>query len=236
MSLNGNDTYLILNYSPSAVSISTRDTSYLIPGGSATAPSAFPLTLNEIRYINNVSEAFKCGLLFFEDGIAEAMYDELHIPDWRSILRDDDIEQILTDPTVDGLERLLAITKQIYFERVYGVYVGMKNAGIPVSSKVEQLLTTRRKELARGKSTTDLSVRRVSTSSQTDEKIKALEDQIAQLTALLTAQQNAPAPQSDEKIIKDAHDPVVNDTPKAASKTSKPASKPRQSKSKAETK
>lgn len=220
MSLNGTDTYLILNYNPSAVSVSTRDTSYLIPGGSQAAPSSFPLTLNEIRYINNVSKAFKYGLLFFEPDIEKEMYAELHIPDWRSIMRNDEIEEIIANPTVEGLERLLDISDQLYYERVYGVYVGMKNAGIPISAKVEALITTRRKELARGKVTTDLSVRQVKPSGDADEKIKALEDQVAKLTALLTSQ-SQPAP-----AIAPA-DPAPVENPKPAAK---PASKPRQSK------
>ena len=235
MSLNGNDTYLILNYSPSAVSVSTRDTSYLIPGGSASSPAAFPLTLNEIRYINNVSKAFKYGLLFFEDDIAEEMYSELHIQDWDKILRDEQIEVIIADPTVDGLERLLAIGDQLYFERVYGVYVGMKNAGIPISSKVEALISTRRKELARGKVTTDLSVRQVKAASETDAKVQALEEQIAKLTAMLEAQQNVPAspkPVPSDETTEAANDKAVKAEKPAAPKKSSTSRKSGATKSK----
>ena len=223
MSLNGTDTYLILNYNPSPVSVSTRDTSYLIPGGSTFSPASFPLTLNEIRYINNVSKAFKYGLLFFEDDIAEEMYAELHITDWRSIMRDEEIEAILADPTVDGLERILAISDQLYFERVYGVYVGMKNAGIPISAKVEGLIVARRKELARGKSTTEISVRKAQADAVTDTKIKALEDQIAQLTAMLSAQSK---PAEPEATTEDAP-PQPKQKPKASDAEQAPSPTPK---------
>lgn len=194
--LNSNDTYLILNYNPSSVAVSTRDTSYLVHGGTLNAPASLPLTLNEIRYINNVSRVFKNGVLFFDPSIEEAMYEELHIANWREILRDTDIEAILQDPTVEGLERILSITDQMCFERVYGIYIGMKNAGTPISSKVEGILKERKKELARGRAHTKIVVRKIEpVQAATAEQLDALKQELEQMKALLAAATAAKEPE-----------------------------------------
>ena len=221
--LNSNDTYLIFNYNPSAVAVSTKDTSYLIPGGSSDSPATVSFTLNEIRFINNGSRVFKIGALLFDPEIEEAMYEELHIGNWRDILRDADIEKIILEPTVEGLERILAITDKMYFERVYGIYIGLKNSGVPISGKVEGLMKERRKELSRGKARTQISVRKVEPENvATAAQIQDLQAQLEELKKLLAAQNAEVATIAEPTKTATTH---ISET-----KTEKPAAKPRQTK------
>ena len=81
----------------------------------------------------------------FEEAYAPALYEELRITDWRDILTERQIEALLCNPTAEGLERILAITEPMYFDRIYGVFMGLKNAGVGISGNVEKLLTKRKK-------------------------------------------------------------------------------------------
>lgn len=100
MELDNNKQYLVFNYSTSPVAVSTRYDSYSIPGAKDGEPTAFPLTLDEIMYINNNSGVFKYGLLWFEDDIANAVYKKLRIRNSEKILTDAQIEQILMSPSL----------------------------------------------------------------------------------------------------------------------------------------
>ena len=157
--LNKNRTYLVLNYGSSPVAISLKNSSVLIPGGSFESPAMYPLELDEIYYVNNISRVFKNGTLFFEDEFQEAIYEELRLDDWRDILRNEQIESILLNPTVDGLERITAIKDAMYFERIYGIFTGLKNAGYALSSSVENVLKTRAREFADKKLVTGIVLR-----------------------------------------------------------------------------
>lgn len=188
--LDKTKTYLILNYNPSPVGVTvSKNETILIPGGYDDAPAQYPLGLNEIRYINNSSKVFKIGMLYFEPEYEAQLYEELRIANWEDILRDKEIEEIVLNPTAESLERILSIRDQMYFERIYGVYMGLRNAGAPISGKVDSIMQIRRKELARGKVTTELSVRAndVARADADAEKIKTLEDELAKLKGMLAA-------------------------------------------------
>ena len=149
MAISKTKNYLVLNCSPSQVAISTKYESYLVPGGTPESPGTLPLTFDEIAVVNSTSPVFKIGLLRFEHKEEEEMYDALSIVGWRDILTEEKIEAILLHPTKEDLERILAIDNIAYFERIRGVLIGLKSAGVDVSNRIDNLIEKRRVELAK---------------------------------------------------------------------------------------
>lgn len=198
--LSKNKNYLVFNYSSSPIAVATRDQSYLINGSVDGQPGFIPLTLDEIYFINNNSKAFRNGYLFFEPEFEEDIYNELRIKDWQRILRDDVIEETLLSPSPDSFQRLIDITDPALFERVYGVFMGLKNSGAPVIGPVENALVVRRNELARGKTRSQISVKETAPKMdvESEKKIAALEEQIARLTAMMSEKTAAPVEETVE--------------------------------------
>lgn len=230
--LDKNKTYLVLNYNGSPVAVSTRHESYIIPGGSSESPSSMPLSVDEIVQINSNSNVFKMGLLWFEEEFQEDLYKECRIRNWKNILTDSEIEDIILHPTLEKLERLLAIENEQYFERCYGIYIGLKNSNHSIKQNVENVMLARRKELRNRKYKTGILLTKKETPAVSEEVLKETQEQNAKLThevdelkamvaQLLAAQQNsAPATAEAENTDKDAETKVTDTTqePKRATR------------------
>ena len=93
----------------------------------------------------------------------------------------------------------------MYFDRIYGAYVSLKNTGHPIAGSVEQVMRLRKREFQKGIVHSEIKVSPVTDVEQrqaeTDDKIRALQDQIATLTQLLIAQQAQPAEVPPQKEI-----------------------------------
>lgn len=179
--------YLVLNYNTSPVSIRTRHSSELIPAGDDKSPSSVPLSLDDIVYANNSGNAFKCGLLRFEPEYEEEIYNELRIANWKDILTNKELYDIILDPDMDGLQRLIDISDPMYFDRVYGAFVGLKNDGATISTKVDEIMRIRRNELKEHKkiSAIHLTKKSVSDEDPRDAKIAQMEAQMEAMQKLL---------------------------------------------------
>lgn len=151
-------TYLMCNYSTSPLIVSMRENSVFLEGGRRDAPITYPFTMRELVEINNTSTAIKSGRLVPTEEQKEYIYNQLRITDWKDILSDEQIEQIILYPTVEGLKRLLDIKDSFYFERVYGAYIGLRNVNAPISANIGRLIRGRYEELQRGKINTEFSV------------------------------------------------------------------------------
>lgn len=158
MAISKTKNYLVLNYGHSPVGISTRHENYLIPGAEGETPASLPLTIDEIQVVNSNSPVFKVGMLRFEEKDQKDIYEELRILDWQDILTDKDIEEILLNPDAESLQRLVSIESEPYYERIRGVYMGLKSAGAAISLNVSNAIEARRDEMLRHKRTTDIRV------------------------------------------------------------------------------
>lgn len=230
--LDKNKTYLVLNYNGSPVAVSTRHESYIIPGGSSESPSSMPLSVDEIVQINSNSNVFKMGLLWFEEEFQEELYKECRIRNWKDILTDSEIEDIILHPTLEKLERLLSIENEQYFERCYGIYIGLKNSNHSIKQNVENVMLARRKELRNRKYKTGILLTKKEASTVNEELLKETQEKNEKLThevdelkamvaQLLAAQQNtAPATAETKNVDKDAETKVTDTTqePKRATR------------------
>ena len=139
----------VLNYNENRVSVEVApNKSYSFePSNDGVTPTVIPMSIDEIRYANN-STAFKNGTLFFDKSREEEIYKELNITDWKNILSNNAIREIILHPTYDGLNRIIAIKDSAEFERVRAVFHKLKQDEThDVSVRVAQIINTRYKEL-----------------------------------------------------------------------------------------
>lgn len=213
-------TYLVVNEGTSPVAVATRFDSFMIAG-----KNSLPLSMDEIHQINVNSNAFKIGLLFFEPEYEEEIYDYLRIRNWKEILHNDDIQQMLEHPTAESMTRILSIEDPYYFERIRGVYTMMKNTGISFSSNVDKIIKARRKEFIERKYHTSISVNEVkdpvkkSVPAEEFEAYKeAMEKKMAELMSMMSASSDAKATtaaarEAAPQVVEPAEvDPVVEET------------------------
>ena len=209
--LDKNKTYLVLNYGGSPVAVSTRHESCIIPGGTNEQPSSMPFSLDEIIQINSNSPVFKMGLLWFEKEFEKDIYEECRIRNWQDILSNEEIEDTIIHPTLAKLEKLLSIENEQYFERCYGIYIGLKNASYAITQNVENIMLARRKELRNRKYKTGILLTKKETNAlseeafkETQEQNKKLSQKVEELTAmvaqLLAAKQDSVSAKAEAEV------------------------------------
>lgn len=66
MALQKERTYMVLNYGASPVSLTTKNGSFLLEGGTSDNPAVLPMTIDEIVTANSNGYAFKYGFAWFE--------------------------------------------------------------------------------------------------------------------------------------------------------------------------
>lgn len=177
----GTEKINVLNYNENRVSLMVSpDKAYSFdPSPDGMTPTVIPLTMEEIRYGNN-SNAFKNGMLFFEESQKEDVYNSLGIPNWKDILRNEDIREIILHPTYDGLSKIISIEDGSMFERVRGVYHKLLSEGnYDISVRVEQIIRTKYKELINGhvKTSIELTKKDFNDNTVNNAEIKALKEQ-----------------------------------------------------------
>lgn len=220
--LNRQRNYLVLNYNSSPVVIKTRFESMVIPGGSSREPASLPLSVDEILQVNNEAPFFKCGLLFFEPEFQEDLYEECRIKNWKDILTDKQIEEIVLHPTIEGLQKILSIETEIYFERCYGVYIGLLNANFPIPNNVSKIMRIRRSEFKRKKLKTEieLSPKDIVDSTAAQKELEKTQAQVEELRNLVASMQK----QNEElmKVLQAKEKETAENAPPKTRKTTKP--------------
>lgn len=202
MALERQRTYMVLNYSSSPVSLLTKDRSYLLEGGTREHPAVLPLTIEEINTANTNGCAFKYGLAFFEKDFEEAIYDDIRLINWREILRDEQIEGIILHPTKEGLEKIVRIDNEIYFNRVYGIYMGLKSIFAEISPRVELVIEQRRDELKKNQRKTEIIISKPTPKLETNnEDVEDLKTRLAKMEELLSKQTSVQEKTSTEAKV-----------------------------------
>lgn len=141
------------------------------------AATVIPMTLDEIKYANN-SQCFKSGLLEFCPDDEEEIYNILEINDWKSILKLNEIKDIILHPTYEGLKKLINVKSSANFERVRGVLQKLQNADEDITVKVIRLIEQRYDELLRNQTTTSIVIKQKSSVSSIEtEQMKKLQEQ-----------------------------------------------------------
>lgn len=139
------------NYNNSYVYAVSNIQTYEFAPAKDGVPTVCYISFPEIVYINSISSCFRTGLLMFSDEMQEEVYKEIQFADWKSIITNQQIKNILLNPTKDGLEELVSITNESIFNRVKSVLVELKNSNADdVSNRVIKVIDARWNEIKRG--------------------------------------------------------------------------------------
>lgn len=184
----------VLNYNEHRVSVMVSPTdSYLFEASpDGDEPIVIPMTIDQIRYVNN-GNAFKGGYLSFEEDKKDEIYNILGIRNRDDILSNKDIRNILVHPTFDGLKKIISIKDVAVFERVRAALHKLKFEGIhDVSTRVNQIVDTRYKELQNKQVTTSIVLEKKDIpeikSQEVDklrEENKAMQEQMLKMQAMM---------------------------------------------------
>lgn len=178
------DNILVLSYNENKVCVDGANETYNFNPSNGVDPIINIMSLKDLQFINSNTGLIKTGWLTFQDDEKEEIFKELHIRDWKSILTNEDIKAIMLNPSIEGLQKLIDISDETYFDRVRIALHILTTDGEDVSSRVKNIVDARYKELVRKQRKTSivLSPKDVPVSN---DKAKELEAQNAELKSQL---------------------------------------------------
>ena len=202
MSIKENVSIPVLNYNESNVCIPTNISTHILPPAVDGVPSVDYLSFAEINYVNGISDCFRTGMVRFDDNDKEEVYSALNIVNWENILTNDEIRDILLNPTIDGLQRIIDVTNRSIFDRIRTIFVSLKeNTDNDISNRVIKIMETREQEFKRGvyKTQIVLKPKDIPEKSISNDEINAIKEQNAMLMEQLAEMQKMIASLKNDK-------------------------------------
>lgn len=172
----------VLNYNENEVFVEKYKFSASRDG---KTPSIVTMSLSELKNICTNTDIIITGWLTFDDDVKEEIFKELRIPNWKDILTNSDIEYILTNPTMEGLQKIINIETQTYFDRVRIIMFKLMKQGTDITTKVSRIVEQRYDELRRRQRVSSI----VLTKKDTN-KTYATPDEVKELSAQNASLQN----------------------------------------------
>lgn len=171
----------VLNYNENEVFVDSSKEHYKFNASrDGKTPSIIPMTLSELQNICSNTDIIVTGWLTFDDEVKEEVFKELRISNWKDILTNEDIENILTHPTLEGLQKIIDIENQTYFDRVRITMFKLINRGVDVTTKVSRIVEQRYDELRRRQRVSSITLTKKDTQINGDQ-VKELAEQNASL-------------------------------------------------------
>lgn len=169
----------VLNYNENDVFVDSSKEHYKFNASrDGINPTMQDIPINDLQYICSNTDIFVTGWLTFNEDEKEEIFTALRVPNWRDILTNEDIREILTNPTMEGLQRILDITSITYFDRVRIVMFKLLSEGIDISSKVKNVVDRRYDELQKRQRITSIVLNpRVEEKKVSNEQVKELSEQ-----------------------------------------------------------
>lgn len=172
----------VLNYNENEVFVEKYKFSASRDG---KTPSIVTMSLSELKNICTNTDIIITGWLTFDDDVKEEIFKELRIPNWQDILTNGDIEDILTNPTMEGLQKIINIENQTYFDRVRIIMFKLMKQGTDITTKVSRIIEQRYDELRKRQRVSSI----VLTKKDTN-KTYATPDEVKELSAQNASLQN----------------------------------------------
>lgn len=220
-------TIKVFNYTPSFVGVSTQMRNIGLEPATDGVPTYDFFNYEEIEYINSQSPVFRTGALEFEEGMRDELYAKLAIPDWRErCLFERDIDDMILNPTMEKMKRIVDIKDSQTMERIRGHLARLMYRGQHVSIKVSDIINTRFDELRRNIRESNIQITPKTVEAEVNQDtVNALQDQIAELKAMLQAQMQATVHQQQVDVVEEAAEEAVEEKP-VAKPVVKPVVKP----------
>ena len=175
----------VLNYNENEVFVDSAKEHYKFNASrDGKTPTIVPMPLSELQYISSNTDIIITGWLTFDDYVKEEIYKELRIANWKEILSNDDIKDILTQPTMEGLQKIIDIENQTYFDRIRITMFKLMNDGVDITTKVSRIVNQRYEELQKRQRKSSIILTKKDTTVSAD-KVKELSEQNASLQSQL---------------------------------------------------
>ena len=199
--ITNNTVINVCSYMPSTIIASTSVQDYVFEPCMTDNPIILPMTAVEVKEIHSKSSVFTDGYLTFEDDVKADMYSFLKIQDWENILSQIEIMNCILSGKKNDVSKLINIKSKGYFERVYGVYIALKQTNsYDISMRVAKAIEHRYKELQQGIIKTQIELvdnfgnddnkdkeiaEKDELLKQKDQEVSELKEQVANLTKLM---------------------------------------------------
>lgn len=175
----------VLNYNENEVFVDSAREHYKFNASrDGKTPTIISMSLSELQYIASNTDIIVTGWLTFDDDVKEEIYKELRINNWKDILSNDDIKEILTKPTMEGLQKLIDIENQTYFDRIRITMFKLMSDGIDITTKVSRIVNQRYDELQKRQRKSSIILTKKDATVPAD-KVKELSEQNASLQSQL---------------------------------------------------
>ena len=173
----------VLNYNENEVFVDSSKEHYKFNASrDGVTPTMQNIPISELQYICSNTDVIVTGWLTFDDDEKDEIYTALRLPNWREILTNEDISNILTNPTMEGLQRIIDITNLTYFDRVRIVMFRLLNDGVDISSKVKNVVDRRYEELQKRQRVSSIILNpRIGENKVSNEQVQELSEQNAKL-------------------------------------------------------
>lgn len=211
------DNILVLSYNENKVCVDGANETYNFNPSNGVDPIINIMSLKDLQFINSNTGLIKTGWLTFQDDEKEEIFKELHIRDWKSILTNEDIKAIMLNPSIEGLQKLIDISDETYFDRVRIALHILTTDGEDVSSRVKNIVDARYKELVRKQRKTSivLSPKDIPVSNDKAKELEAqnaeLKSQLDEMKAMMTqlmAMQNQNVAQNMTPAVEEKNTPA----------------------------
>lgn len=206
MRITEKDKIKVYNYSPVRIAVTGRLRGYLFEPATDGYPSFEPMTFEDIEYINAKSSVFRTGALRFDKDIEAEIFKALGVENYtETLISEEDILDMLTKPSVENQERLLAIRNVALIERIRSRAVKMTNdADVRANAVMCNMVDARFREINRGIMVSQLKRQTLPTVEQSETVIEMkkmnemllaqMKEMQEQLAALQEEQKAATAP------------------------------------------
>ena len=173
----------VLNYNENEVFVDSSKEHYKFNASrDGVTPTMQNIPISELQYICSNTDVIVTGWLTFDEDEKDEIYKALRLPNWREILTNEDISNILTNPTMEGLQRIIDISNLTYFDRVRIVMFRLLNDGVDISSKVKNVVDRRYEELQKRQRVSSIILNpRIGEKKVSNEQVQELSEQNAKL-------------------------------------------------------
>lgn len=231
MSIDKEVAIKVLSYNNNVICVKSNIRSYVFEAASADGtPTMHPMSFAEIEYINSNSGVFRTGLLTFDDDRKDELYKALKIFDWKeNILFNDEIEDIILNPTLKGLEKIINVRDISVIERVRGIMIGLINTGAyDVSQRVINIINTRAREINSNKFKSEIILRPADTRTYNSDKkeIDEIRKQLAKMKELMAQMASKQNQNKEEKVEVKVEDKSEKPKSEPEPNTKKPVGRP----------
>ncbi len=220
----------VLNYNESNVFVSSAREHYkFAPSKNGKIPTIVPIPMKELQYIASNTNIITTGWLTFEEDEKEEIYKELRIGNWKDILTNEDIESILTKPTMEGLQKIIDIKNESYFDRVRIIMHKLINDGVDITTKVNNIVNQRHNELQRRQRNSQIVLTKKNTTVSADtvrelsEQNASLQSQLDEMKKMMKQMMAMQTASHIETKTENKEESVKEETPKKAGRPPKKA-------------